>query len=82
MRRGEPLEITLGRFLDACGVEPGARAEVIERSAKTMQSHRGAVVQVALRAEGTLVQVRPANVESFASAEAKRDATVLLAGAR
>ena len=24
VRRGEPLEITLGRFLDACGVEPGA----------------------------------------------------------
>jgi hypothetical protein len=80
VRRGEPLEITLGRFLESCGVDTVKRAETIDRATATMQAHRGAVIRVSLPAQGALVQVRPANVESFASAEARRDATVLAAG--
>jgi hypothetical protein len=79
VRLGEQLERTLGRFLSACGVHPQACSDVIDRARLTTERHRGAVVQVSLRAEGSLVQVRPANVESFASAEARRDATVLTA---
>jgi hypothetical protein len=79
VRRGEPLDTTLGRFLVSCGVERAWIPDVIVSTARSMRLHRGAVVQVALRAEGTDVQVRPANVESFASAEARRDATVFAA---
>jgi hypothetical protein len=79
VRRGEPLDATLGRFLDACGLEPGTRSDVIARAAAGMDRHRGAVVKVSLGAGGAQVQVHPANVESFASAEARRDATVFAA---
>jgi hypothetical protein len=79
VRRGEPLDTTLGRFLVSCGVERAWIPDVIVSTARSMRLHRGAVVQVSLRAEGTDVQVRPANVESFASAEARRDATVFVA---
>jgi Stage II sporulation protein E (SpoIIE) len=79
VRRGEPLDTTLGRFLAACGVEPACIPDVIVSTARSMRLHRGAVVQVSLRAEGTDVQVGPANVESFASAETRRDPTVFAA---
>jgi hypothetical protein len=81
VRRGEPLDRTLGRFLAACDVEAGASSDALARANRIMRRHRGAVVQVSLSPDGPRVQVRPANVESFASAEARRDATVLVAGA-
>jgi hypothetical protein len=75
VRRGEPLDVMLRRFLVACGVGTAAISNTIVRADQCMKRHLGAVVQVAVDSDGTQVDVRPANVESFASAEARRDAT-------
>jgi hypothetical protein len=76
VRRGESLDVMLRRFLVACGVGSQAISNAIVRADQSMRRHLGVVVQVSIRPAGTEVQVRPANVESFASAEARRDATV------
>jgi hypothetical protein len=82
VRRGEPLDIMLRRFLVACGVGTRAISNTIIRADQTMRRHLAVVVQVSVGADGAEVHVRPANVESFASAEARRDATALAAGGR
>jgi Stage II sporulation protein E (SpoIIE) len=79
VRRGEPLDVMLRRFLVACGVSSAAISNAIVRADQCMKRHAGAVVQVSIDAGGIAVEVRPANVESFASAEARRDATALQA---
>jgi len=82
VRRGEPLDVMLRRFLVACGVGTRATSNAIVRADQTMRRHPGVVVQVSLGANDSDIQVRPANVESFASAEARRDANVFATGAR
>jgi hypothetical protein len=79
VRRGEPLDVMLRRFLVTCGVDGRAISSAILRAQRSMQRHPGVVVQAMIRPHEVEVQVRPANVESFASAEARRDA---LSGAR
>jgi hypothetical protein len=64
--RDEPLDATLGRFLAACGLEPDAVAETVERARRTVRQFRGAVVRVSLPSGGPRVEIRPANVETLA----------------
>ena len=78
--RDDDLAMILGRFLSACGVERARIGDIVERAARTVRQFRGAVVRVALPASGPQIEVVPANVESFASAEVRRAAAV--AGAR
>jgi hypothetical protein len=73
VRRGEPLDILLRRFLVACGVAPKPIANAILRADRAMRRHPGVVVAVSIGATGRHVEVRPANVESFAAAEERRD---------
>jgi Stage II sporulation protein E (SpoIIE) len=82
VRRGEPLDIVLRRFLVACGVATKPIANAILRADRAMRRHAGAVVAVSIGADGKHVEVRPANVESFAAAEARRDATAAAKGGR
>jgi stage II sporulation SpoE-like protein len=72
--RDEPLDATLGRFLTACGLDPEASAATVERARRTVRQFRGAVVRVSLPSGGPRVEVRPANVESLVSADARRAA--------
>jgi hypothetical protein len=72
--RDEPVDVTLGRFLDACGLEPGAIADVTARAKRAVRQFGGAVVRVSLPRGGPRVEVRPANVETLAFAEARRAA--------
>jgi hypothetical protein len=74
VRRGEPLDATLGRFLAACGLGEDEIAAAIESAGRTVRQFRAAVVRVSLPRGGPRVEVRPANVESFASVEARRAA--------
>jgi hypothetical protein len=82
VRRGESLDLVLRRFLVACGVGTRAISNAIVRADQSMRRQPAAVVQVSVGADRTHVQVRPANVESFAAAEARRDATVFATGGR
>jgi hypothetical protein len=82
VRRGEPLDVMLRRFLVACGVGTRAISNAIVHADQTMRRHPAVLVQVSVGADGADVEVRPANVESFAAAEARRDATVIAAGGR
>jgi hypothetical protein len=82
VRRGESLDVGLRRFLVACGVGTRAISNAIVRADQAMRRHHAVVVEASVRTDETAVAIRPANVESFASAEARRDATVLAAGSR
>jgi len=83
VRRGESLDVGLRRFLVACGVGTRAISNAIVRADQAMRRHHAVVVEASVRTDETAVAIRPANVESFASAEARRDATVLaMAGRR
>src|SRR4051794_12217291 len=83
IQRGESLDATLRRFLVACGVNSRAVSNAIVRADQAMRRHHAVVVEASVRTDETAVAIRPANVESFASAEARRDATVLaMAGRR
>jgi hypothetical protein len=82
VRRGESLDVGLRRFLVASGVGTRSISNAIVRTDQAMRRHHAVVVEASVRADETTVEIRPANVESFASAEARRDATVLAAGSR
>src|SRR3954452_11452749 len=62
LSRDEPIEPTLGRFLEACGLDEGAVEDVTERTKRAVRQFRGAVVRVSLPRGGPRVEVRPANV--------------------
>jgi hypothetical protein len=82
IRRWEPLDVLLRRFLVACGVAPKPISNAILRADRTMRHHQGAVVRVSIAPAGIDVDVRPANIESFAAAEARRDTAALAGDAR
>jgi Stage II sporulation protein E (SpoIIE) len=82
VRRGESLDVGLRRFLVACGAGTRAISNAIVRTDQAMRRHHAVVAEASVRADGTTIDIRAANVESFASAEARRDATVLAAGSR
>jgi Stage II sporulation protein E (SpoIIE) len=81
IRRWEPLDVLMRRFLVACGAAPKPIANAILRADRTMRRHLAVVVRVSIAAEGVDIDVRPANVETFASAEARRDTAALARGA-
>src|SRR3954454_17230613 len=68
--RDEPIDPTLGRFLEACGLDEGAVEDVTERTKRAVRQFRGAVVRVSLPRGGPRVEVLPANVESLARTRA------------
>jgi hypothetical protein len=72
VRRGEPVDQVLGRFLTACGVPDEEIAATTRSAARTIRQFRGAVVRVSLPRGGARVEVRPANVETMAGVEARR----------
>lgn len=72
VRRGERLESTLGRFLDACDVSAGRRAEVLELAARTVRQFGAAVVRASHPRGGTRVEVAPGNVERIGWDESRR----------
>jgi hypothetical protein len=63
--RDEPLDATLGRFLEACGLTDDAIEDTVARARRTARQFRGAVVRVSLPSGGPRVEVRPANVEAL-----------------
>jgi len=72
VRRGEPVDAVLGRFLAACGVSDDDVAPTVRSATRTIRQFRGAVVRVSLPRGGARVEVRPANVETMAGVEARR----------
>jgi len=82
VRRGEPLDIILRRFLVACGLAPKPISNAILRADRAMRRHSGVIVTVSIAPDAVDVDVRPSNVETFASAEARRDEAAAALGGR
>jgi hypothetical protein len=78
VQEGEPLEPTLGRFLEACGIEERKVEETIATAERTVRQFGGAVIsasfQQRLANDPPRIDVKPANLETFAWARARRAA--------
>jgi len=62
------------RFLQACGVEEGDRDRALPETRALAVEHGAAVLHVVFGARGTMVDVLPRNVESFAGASLRNRA--------
>jgi hypothetical protein len=72
----DPLEPTLGRFLAACGIGEETIDETVAAARRTVRQFGGAVLsatfQQRLAGDPPRVDIKPANLESFAWARARR----------
>src|SRR5918999_2322817 len=78
VQEGEPLDEILGRFLVACGIDGEQVDQTVASASRTVRQFGGAVVsasfQQRLAHESPRIDVKPANLETFAWARARRAA--------
>jgi hypothetical protein len=76
VQEGEELEPTLGRFLAACGIDDERTEHTLAAARRTVRQFGGAVVsasfQQRLANDPPRIDVKPANLETFAWARARR----------